>query len=73
MSGSEAPLHTVEVAVPWWRPQSYYDEPGRGTYARDGGGVMISQAIHTFDLVLSLTGPVAEVTAGADHRARAAR
>ena len=56
-------LRTVEVAVPWWRPQSYYDEPGRGTYARDGGGVMISQAIHTLDLVLSLTGPVAEVTA----------
>ena len=23
-----------------WRPQSYYDVPGRGTYARDGGGVL---------------------------------
>ncbi|MBP0573491.1 Gfo/Idh/MocA family oxidoreductase, partial [Mycobacterium tuberculosis] len=22
-----------------WRPQSYYDAPGRGTKARDGGGV----------------------------------
>jgi len=57
------PLVAVEVNVPWWRPQSYYDEPGRGTYARDGGGVLISQAIHTMDLMLSLTGPVAEVTA----------
>ena len=57
------PLRMVEVAVPWWRDQSYYDEPGRGTYARDGGGVLISQAIHTLDLMLSLTGPVAEVTA----------
>ena len=56
-------LRTVEVNVPWWRPQSYYDEPGRGTYDRDGGGVLISQAIHTLDLMLSLTGPVAEVTA----------
>ncbi|MEO1536783.1 MAG: Gfo/Idh/MocA family oxidoreductase [Pseudomonadota bacterium] len=55
-------LVAVEVAVPWWRPQSYYDEPGRGTYARDGGGVLISQAIHTLDLVLSLTGPVSDVT-----------
>lgn len=57
------PLIAVEVAVPWWRPQSYYDEPGRGTYERDGGGVLISQAIHTLDLMLSLTGPVEEVTA----------
>lgn len=56
-------LIAVEVAVPWWRPQAYYDEPGRGSYARDGGGVLISQAIHTLDLMLSFTGPVAEVTA----------
>ncbi len=56
-------LVAVEITVPWWRPQSYYDEPGRGSYARDGGGVLISQAIHTLDLMLSLTGPVSEVTA----------
>lgn len=45
-----------------WRPQSYYDEPGRGSFARDGGGVLISQGIHTLDLMLSLAGPIAEVT-----------
>ena len=56
-------IHMVEVSVPWWRDQSYYDAPGRGTYARDGGGVMISQAIHTLDLMLSLTGPVETVSA----------
>ena len=56
-------LRAVEVNVPWWRPQSYYDEPGRGSYARDGGGVLISQAIHTLDLMLSLTGPVKRVQA----------
>lgn len=56
-------LLMVEVNVPWWRDQSYYDEPGRGTYKRDGGGVLISQAIHTLDLMLSLTGPVKAVTA----------
>lgn len=53
------PLRAVEVSVPWWRPQSYYDQPGRGSFARDGGGVLISQAIHTLDLMLSLTGPLA--------------
>ena len=47
----------------WWRPQSYYDEPGRGTLSRDGGGVLLTQAIHTLDLFLSLAGPVAEVAA----------
>ncbi|MBX3572273.1 MAG: Gfo/Idh/MocA family oxidoreductase [Mesorhizobium sp.] len=44
-----------------WRPQAYYDEPGRGTFARDGGGVLISQGIHTLDLMLSLAGPVDQV------------
>ena len=53
----------VQLAVPWWRPQSYYDEPGRGTLARDGGGVLISQAIHSLDLMLSLAGPVRSVAA----------
>jgi len=62
-SNSLGSIFTVQVQVPWWRDQSYYDEPGRGTYERDGGGVLISQAIHTLDLMLSLTGPVSEVQA----------
>ena len=53
----------VEIAVPIWRDQSYYDELGRGTYARDGGGVLITQAIHTINLALSLMGPVSQVQA----------
>jgi predicted dehydrogenase len=56
-------LAAAHVVLPWWRPQSYYDEPGRGTLARDGGGVLLSQAIHTLDLALSLTGPASEVAA----------
>ncbi|MEL6450378.1 MAG: Gfo/Idh/MocA family oxidoreductase [Pseudomonadota bacterium] len=53
----------VEIRVPWWRDQSYYDAPGRGSYDRDGGGVMISQAIHTLDLALWLAGPVERLQA----------
>lgn len=53
----------VDMRVPWWRDQSYYDAPGRGTYARDGGGVMINQAIHTLDLALWLAGPIAKLQA----------
>lgn len=48
-----------------WRPQSYYDEPGRGTLARDGGGVLLTQGIHTLDLLVSLTGLPVDVSAHA--------
>ena len=50
------------TAIRLWRPQSYYDEPGRGSFARDGGGVLISQGIHTLDLMLSLVGQVETVS-----------
>ncbi|MBC6456514.1 Gfo/Idh/MocA family protein [Actinomadura sp. HBU206391] len=53
------------VNVQWWRPQSYYDEPGRGTYARDGGGVLITQAVHVLDLYLWSVGPPRRVMAHA--------
>ena len=52
---------SCSTKIPLWRPQSYYDEPGRGAKARDGGGVLITQGIHTLDLMLSLAGPVEEV------------
>ncbi len=51
------------AVVPNWRPQTYYDQPGRGAKARDGGGVLITQGIHTLDLMLSLSGDVDEVFA----------
>ena len=56
---TEGALGEVQAAwltVPWWRPQSYYDEPGRGVLARDGGGVLITQAIHQIDLFRWLVG-----------------
>lgn len=49
-------LCAATCRVPWWRNQAYYDEPGRGTLARDGGGVLITQAIHVLDLFRSLVG-----------------
>ncbi|WP_299047289.1 Gfo/Idh/MocA family oxidoreductase [uncultured Tateyamaria sp.] len=62
-AGDLGALVHVEMRVPWWRDQAYYDAPGRGTFERDGGGVMINQAIHTLDLALWLAGPVARLQA----------
>jgi predicted dehydrogenase len=52
---------SASAAIPNWRPQSYYDQPGRGTRARDGGGVLLTQAIHTLDLFLSFAGEPLDV------------
>jgi len=62
-SGELGALQSASVAVPWWRSQTgYYDQPGRGTFSRDGGGVLLTQAIHAIDLFRSLVG-VREVVA----------
>jgi predicted dehydrogenase len=49
-------VQAASVRVPWWRSQAYYDQPGRGTWERDGGGVLLTQAIHTLDLFRALVG-----------------
>jgi predicted dehydrogenase len=49
--------------VKWWRTQQYYDSGGwRGTWALDGGGAYMNQAIHNVDLIQWFMGDVAEVT-----------
>lgn len=60
-SGRMGEIVGCSTVIRLWRPQSYYDEPGRGSFARDGGGVLLSQGIHTLDLMLSLAGSVTEV------------
>ncbi|MTJ83715.1 MAG: Gfo/Idh/MocA family oxidoreductase [Telmatospirillum sp.] len=55
------PMIAASAEIRWWRPPAYYAEPGRGMRARDGGGVLITQAIHSLDVFCTLAGPVAEV------------
>ena len=50
-------LLSVSTSIRWWRSAEYFAQPGRGTMARDGGGVLLTQAIHTLDLLLDLVGP----------------
>jgi len=60
-AGELGQILAASAGIRLWRPQTYYDEPGRGTLAEDGGGVLLTQGIHTLDLLLSLVGPAAEV------------
>jgi UDP-N-acetyl-2-amino-2-deoxyglucuronate dehydrogenase len=63
-------LTLADTTVKWWRPQSYYDQgQWRGTWALDGGGALMNQAIHNVDLLLAMMGPAAEVAAFAACRA----
>jgi predicted dehydrogenase len=52
----------VDARVKWYRPPDYYSSSKwRGTFALDGGGALINQAIHTVDLLLYLVGDVDRV------------
>jgi predicted dehydrogenase len=62
-TGALGDLLSVSCGVRWWRPPEYYAQPGRGMLARDGGGVLLTQAIHTLDVMMDLAGPVQRVAA----------
>jgi predicted dehydrogenase len=57
---------SASASIRWWRPPEYFAQAGRGMHARDGGGVLLTQAIHSLDLLLHLVGPAAEVSAYVD-------
>ena len=55
------------VTMPYFRPQTYYDQAEwRGTWALDGGGVLMNQGIHLVDLLVWYMGDPVEVQAHAD-------
>ncbi len=54
----------VSAQVKWHRgPEYYAGSRWRGTWALDGGGALMNQAIHTIDLLLWLLGDVGRVYA----------
>jgi UDP-N-acetyl-2-amino-2-deoxyglucuronate dehydrogenase len=59
------------VSLPYFRSQAYYDQADwRGTWALDGGGVLMNQGIHIVDLLIWFMGDPVSIQAEADtlHR-----
>lgn len=53
-----------DAYIKWYRPQSYYDSASwRGTWKMEGGGALMTQGIHTVDLLQWIMGPVKRVSA----------
>jgi predicted dehydrogenase len=63
-AGRFGTITMADAAIKYWRTQEYYDgDAWRGTWALDGGGAMMNQAIHTVDLLVHLMGDVTSVRA----------
>jgi len=62
----------ADAYVKWHRTDEYYARPVKGSWAGEGGGALISQAIHQVDVLLHLLGAVDEVFGywhlGATHK-----
>jgi predicted dehydrogenase len=61
-----------DAYVKWWRSDEYYARPVKGSWAHEGGGALMNQAIHQVDLLRWLSGPITRVFGqwhlGAAHR-----
>lgn len=65
-------LIQCDAYVKWFRSAEYYSRPIKGSWAVEGGGALMNQAIHQVDLLRWLAGPVDKISAmwqlGALHR-----
>ncbi|MCI9552403.1 MAG: Gfo/Idh/MocA family oxidoreductase [Acutalibacter sp.] len=55
-SGAFGPIRGAWSSLAWHRPPSYYECDWKGSWEKEGGGVVIDQAIHSLDLVRYLMG-----------------
>jgi UDP-N-acetyl-2-amino-2-deoxyglucuronate dehydrogenase len=65
-------LLQADAYVKWFRSDEYYSRPIKGSWATEGGGALINQAIHQVDVLHFLMGSVSQVQGmwqlGARHR-----
>ncbi|WP_342359628.1 Gfo/Idh/MocA family oxidoreductase [Terrarubrum flagellatum] len=57
----QAFLTTIETS--WFRGAEYYSVPWRGKWATEMGGVCLTQAIHSHDMLTYINGPISRVFA----------
>ena len=56
-AGDLGDLTLGAITMPYLRAQPYYDQAAwRGTWALDGGGVLMNQGIHIIDVLVWLIG-----------------
>lgn len=62
----------ADAYVKWWRSAEYYSRAIKGSWATEGGGALINQAVHQVDVLLWFAGPIRELFAfwqlGALHK-----
>ena len=65
-------LLECDCYVKWYRSPQYYSRPIKGSWATEGGGALINQAIHQLDILRWIAGPATELCAywqlGALHK-----
>ncbi len=70
-SGEAGKPVSAQLMMRFWRDQAYYDSAAwRGTFAGDGGGVIMNQGIHGIDLLCYFMGKPVSVTGYARTRLR---
>ncbi len=71
-AGRLGKLIQADAYVKWFRSAEYYSRPIKGSWAVEGGGALINQAIHQIDVLRWFAGPVKTVNAmwqlGALHK-----
>jgi predicted dehydrogenase len=61
-SGALGKPSIAQVTILGWRDEAYYNaDPWRGTWAMEGGGVLVNQAPHQLDLLAWFMGPAKEI------------
>lgn len=55
-SGALGTIRGAWSSLAWHRPPSYYECDWKGSWEKEGGGVVIDQAIHSIDLVRYMMG-----------------
>lgn len=70
-AGKLGKMVLADAYLKYYRGQQYYDAAEwRGTWALDGGGVLMNQGIHIIDMLLWIMGPAASVFAYTDQMVR---